>query len=85
MELTPSVPKYISHIKKCATGDIYLFQSNEEHSMNVAKLAKQFASEFGMGSWGYVLGLLHDKGKERKSFQNYIRHNSGFAPEIQCS
>ena len=44
MELTPSVPKYISHIKKCATGDIYLFQSNEEHSMNVAKLAPITAS-----------------------------------------
>ena len=75
----------VAHIKKSATGDHYLFQSNEEHLEGVAKLAEQFASEFGMGSWGYVLGLLHDKGKERKSFQDYIRQNSGFAPEIHSS
>ena len=75
----------VAHIKKSAAGDHYLFQSNEEHLEGVAKLAEQFASEFGMGSWGYVLGLLHDKGKERKSFQDYIRQNSGFAPEIHSS
>ena len=75
----------VAHIKKSATGNNYLFQSNEEHLEGVAKLAEQFASEFGMGSWGYVLGLLHDKGKERKSFQDYIRQNSGFAPEIHSS
>ena len=85
MDVTSSVPKYIAHIKKSAAGDHYLFQSNEEHLEGVAKLAEQFASEFGMGSWGYVLGLLHDKGKERKSFQDYIRQNSGFAPEIHSS
>ena len=85
MDSTSSVPKYIAHIKKSAAGDHYLFQSNEEHLEGVSKLAEQFASEFGMGSWGYVLGLLHDKGKERKSFQDYIRQNSGFAPEIHSS
>ena len=66
----------VAHIKKSATGNHYLFQSNEEHLEGVAKLAEQFASEFGMGSWGYVLGLLHDKGKERKSFQDYIKPKS---------
>ena len=55
MDVTSSVPKYIAHIKKSAAGDHYLFQSNEEHLEGVAKLAEQFASEFGMGSWGYVL------------------------------
>ena len=52
MNSTSSVPKYIAHIKKSATGDHYLFQSNEEQLEGVAKLAEQFASEFGMGSWG---------------------------------
>ena len=42
----------VAHIKKSATGDNYLFQSNEEHLEGVAKLAEQFESEFGMGSWG---------------------------------
>ena len=72
MDVPSSVPKYIAHIKKSAAGDHYLFQSNEEHLEGVAKLAEQFASEFGMGSWGYVLGLLHDKGIEKKEFQEYI-------------
>ena len=85
MDSTSVIPKYISHIKERETKEGYVFQSNDEHCMDVAKLAEQFASEFGMGSWGYVLGLLHDKGKERKSFQDYIRQNSGFAPEIHSS
>lgn len=63
MEHTSSVPKYISHVRKHATGEKYVFQSNEDHLDGVAKLAEQFASEFGMGNWGKVLGLLHDKGK----------------------
>lgn len=74
----------ISHLFK-DDKDCWHIQSNEEHLKGVAKLAEGFADEFGMGSWGRALGLLHDKGKERKSFQDYIRHNSGFAPEIQCS
>ena len=48
----------VAHIKKSATGDHYLFQSNEEHLEGVAKLAEQFASEFGMGSWGVCLRTI---------------------------
>ncbi len=72
------IPKYISHIKKnIVTGEIEAFQSNEEHCRGVAELAKRFAGEFGMGDWGYALGILHDKGKERNDFQNYIRIVNG--------
>lgn len=74
----------ISHLFK-DDKDCWHIQSNEEHLKGVAKLAEDFANEFGMGSWGRVLGLLHDKGKERKSFQDYIRQNSGLEPEIHCS
>ncbi len=70
-------PKYISHIRKNNDGIIEAFQSNEEHSLGVAKLAMQFADEFGMGDWGYILGILHDKGKEKKEFQEYIRDING--------
>ena len=71
------IQKYISHIRKNNDGVIEAFQSNEEHSLGVAKLAMQFADEFGMGDWGYVLGILHDKGKEKKEFQEYIRDING--------
>ncbi|MCI6161022.1 MAG: CRISPR-associated helicase Cas3' [Prevotella sp.] len=69
----------ISHIKK-SNGDK---QSNEEHSRGVANLCKQFAAEFGMGEWGEVLGLLHDKGKEKKAFQQHIMKESGDDPNIK--
>ena len=85
MEHTSSIPKYISHVKKSDTGEGYVFQSNEDHLNGVAKLAESFASEFSMGSWGRVLGLLHDKGKEQKTFQEYIMKNSGFRPELTVS
>ena len=74
----------ISHLFKDDT-DCWHLQSNEEHLEGVAKLAESFANEFGMGSWGRVLGLLHDKGKEQKTFQEYIMKNSGFRPELTVS
>lgn len=58
-------------------------QSNEEHQRGVAELAEKFASPFGMGSYGAVLGLLHDKGKEQPDFQTYIRKVSGMCPELK--
>lgn len=70
-------PKYISHIRKDKEGNIEAIQSNEEHSLGVAELARKFASNFGMGDFGYVMGLLHDKGKEKEEFQNYIRFENG--------
>lgn len=79
MEHSSSIPKYISHVKRSVTGEIEAFQSNEEHGKAVAELAKEFASEFGMGEWGYVLGMLHDKGKEKHQFQEYIRDVSGIS------
>ena len=74
----------ISHLFK-DDKDCWHIQSNEQHLEGVARLSESFANEFGMGSWGRALGLLHDKGKERKSFQDYIRQNSGLEPEMHCS
>ena len=73
----------ISHIYKDATSQ-WKIQTNAEHSNNVAKLARSFADELGMGMWGYVLGMLHDKGKESDAFQSYIRKESGYDYEAKC-
>ena len=70
----------ISHIYKDCE-DCWHIQSNEEHLKGVATLAEGFANEFGMGNWGRVLGLFHDKGKERRAFQEYIRNCSGYQPQ----
>lgn len=67
---------YISHIKQ-TEDQTWVIQTNEEHSQGVAELAQGFAAKFGMGKWGKVLGLLHDKGKETDDFQKYIRITSG--------
>lgn len=57
-------------------------QSNEDHQQGVAERAERFAAEFGMGEWGRVLGLLHDKGKEQQDFQTYIKKVSGLCPQL---
>lgn len=72
----------ISHIKKDNSGN-WVIQSNEEHMLGTALLASKFAGEFGMAEWGRVLGLLHDKGKEQKSFQQHIKKESGYKPEVR--
>lgn len=66
----------ISHLYLDSHGN-WQYQSNEEHSLGVAVLCKRFASEFGMGNFGEIMGLLHDKGKEQKSFQQHIVKASG--------
>ena len=58
-------------------------QSNEEHQQGVAKRASEFAGVFGMAEWGRVLGLLHDKGKEKKAFQQHIIKESGLDQNVK--
>ena len=73
----------ISHIKFDRSLSQWRIQSNEEHQNGVADFASKFAGEFGMAEWGCVLGLLHDKGKEQKTFQQHIQKESGYSPEIK--
>lgn len=44
----------------------------EEHLFGTAKLAAQFAAEFGCGEWGYLAGLWHDLGKYSEDFQKML-------------
>lgn len=67
----------ISHLYKDTSGT-WVIQTNSAHCTGVAELTAKFAAEFGMANWGRLLGLLHDRGKERTSFQTYIRTSSGF-------
>lgn len=75
--------QHISHLKLSnPDSKEWIFQSNEEHQKGVAELSSQFASTFGMAEWGRVLGLLHDKGKEQKTFQQHILKESGCKPDV---
>ncbi len=67
----------ISHLYQDTSG-AWVIQTNADHCSGVAELTAKFAGGFGMAYWGQMLGLLHDRGKERLSFQNHIRTSSGF-------
>lgn len=64
----------IAHVR---TSDMAA-QTNSEHCLGAARLTAEFANDFGWGDAGYVMGLLHDKGKEQNGFQRYIRKMSGY-------
>ena len=53
------------------------WQSLEDHLKNVAELAGTFASDFSSSSIAELLGLVHDIGKSRKSFERYLLHCNG--------
>lgn len=71
----------ISHLYKNEDNGEWVIQTNKDHLSGVAEMASSFAGKFGMSYWGYILGLLHDKGKERNSFQQYIRITNGLSFE----
>ena len=48
------------------------WQTLEEHLHGVADRAAEFADPFSSSKWGRLIGLLHDIGKSRKSFQSYL-------------
>lgn len=48
------------------------WQPLEEHLNAVAELAGDFAEDFGARRAGELLGRLHDLGKARQGFQNYL-------------
>lgn len=67
----------ISHVRATDMA----IQTNEEHQQEVANLAEMFASAFGMGVFGKIMGLLHDKGKEQLEWQKYIQGVTGYNKE----
>lgn len=72
-----------AHITPKHPGSQQRTQLLEIHSQQVALRSKTFADEFGMAEWGQVIGLLHDKGKEKNAFQQHILKESGMDPGIR--
>lgn len=50
----------ISHLYK--ENNCWIIQTNGEHQKGVAEMTAYFTGQFGLPSWGYALGMLHDKG-----------------------
>jgi CRISPR-associated endonuclease/helicase Cas3 len=51
------------------------------HLHNVAALAKEFATPFGLAAEAESAGLLHDLGKYRNEFQEYLRQKRKAGPD----
>jgi CRISPR-associated endonuclease/helicase Cas3 len=60
------------------------WQKLEDHLRQTAKLAEQFASEFGSGGWGYLAGLWHDLGKYSSAFQRKITSSQDAEAHIEA-
>lgn len=78
MKTRQDTRKIISHVRR---SDMEI-QLNEDHQRGVAELASKFAGEFGMGDYGCIMGLLHDKGKEQTEWQQYIQGVTGYNNEF---
>lgn len=65
--------KIIAHIRE-SDGDE---QTLDEHLLNVAELCRDNAAKFGFADIGELLGIVHDIGKYRKIFQDYIKLPDG--------
>jgi CRISPR-associated endonuclease/helicase Cas3 len=83
-EQRPSAPaalprrSYYAHTASDAQGNALPESSGKwqplaEHLRNVAELAAKFAAPFGASEEAYLAGLLHDLGKYRDEFQDYLR------------
>jgi CRISPR-associated endonuclease/helicase Cas3 len=70
--------EYYAHtaVKSDGTPDLDTakWQLLSTHLRNVAELAKRFAEPLGLGAEAWLAGLLHDLGKYRAEFQQYL-HN----------
>lgn len=53
------------------------WQPLDAHGAAVAHAAEIFAQPFMSGAWSRFLGNVHDLGKARKSFQDYLRVSNG--------
>ncbi|HXK76479.1 MAG TPA: CRISPR-associated endonuclease Cas3'', partial [Bacteroidaceae bacterium] len=73
----------IGHIYEDDEDGQFHIQSLEAHLCGTAKLAGQFLEPLNLKHIGEILGWLHDLGKAKPEFQNYIRSVSGYDTSIK--
>jgi len=74
------VRKYFAHSVK--EESLEKWQPLEEHLLNVAELAADFAKAFGGYEWAKQAGENHDLGKGTKAWQAYLRKENDIVDEF---
>ena len=68
--------EFIAH-RKTSENDIMIDQSVAEHCRNTAQIAANCLQYVGLSQAAYLSGLLHDAGKCKKNFQEYLLNGQG--------
>lgn len=72
--------EYLAHVRQEIDGT-WSTHALEDHLAETARIAADFAAEFGASDWAWLAGRWHDQGKFSPQFQSYLKHESGFDPE----
>ena len=68
--------EFYAHIRDNGAGEIQK-QTVTEHCYNTARYAKVCLAGIGLGDAGYLAGLVHDLGKMKREFSDYLLHGCG--------
>ena len=75
---------YEAHIRKDVDGTQY-HQSLEAHNRNTASYAENCLEGVDLGQAAYLAGLMHDAGKYKKEFQDYLADENGIRGSVNHS
>lgn len=68
--------QYYAHTRTAEDGTLQL-QTAKDHCLNVAKLASKRLKSVRLDKVSYLAGLLHDMGKFKEEYQNYLLEHKG--------
>lgn len=67
---------FFAHVRARSTGE-HVLQTVEEHCRGTAYYAQMCLQQIGLGEVGYISGLVHDLGKMKQEFSDYLLFGQG--------